>query len=261
MARGLLRPEDEPKPAAPHGAGRDEEDGDVLDSPGTEEAGAPAAEEDAEDKAPTLTATLAAELRAHRTLGLQAELAGRPDLALRVLLHALAGDAFYGRHGDAVASFPAHPPAFAGVAGLADSPVRRRVEEAEAEQRARLPAERRGLWEWLSGQDEAALLRLLAVLVARVVDAGAGDWTAPGDTVAAGVAAAAGLDMRRRWSATPASYLTRVPKAAILAAVREGAARRLAGMRKEPMAEAAAAALRVPDAVAANDAAAPPALA
>lgn len=51
----------------------------------------------------------------------------------------------------------------------------------------------------------------------------------------------------------------------------EDTARRLAGMKKEPMAEAAAAALdgrgwlpaalRVPGAVAANDAAAPPALA
>ncbi|MGG5811661.1 ParB N-terminal domain-containing protein [Falsiroseomonas sp. CW058] len=275
VTRGLVRPEDEPKPAAPHADGRDDEDGEGLDSPGTGEAEAPAAEEDAGDKAPALSAALVAELRAHRTLGLQAELAGRPDLALRVLLHALAGDAFYGRYGDAVASFPAHPPAFAGMAGLADSPARRRVEEAEAEQRGRLPADRRGLWAWLAGQDEASLLRLLAVLVARVADAGAGDWTAPGDTVAAGVASAAGLDMRRWWSATPASYLARVPKAAILAAVREGAgedaARRLAGMKKEPMAEAAAAALdgrgwlpaalRVPGAVAANDDAAPPALA
>ena len=115
VTRGLLRPEDEPKPAAPHADGRDEEDGEGLDSPGTGEAEAPAAEGDAEDKAPALSAALVAELRAHRTLGLQAELAGRPDLALRVLLHALAGDAFYGRYGDAVASFPAHPPAFAGV--------------------------------------------------------------------------------------------------------------------------------------------------
>ncbi|MDT8315442.1 hypothetical protein RQ765_15280 [Roseomonas mucosa] len=134
-----------------------------------------------------------------------------------------------------MASFPAHLPA------SPDSPARRRVGEAEAEQRGRLPADRRGLWEWLAGQDEAAPLRLLAVLVARVADAGAGDWMTPGDIVAAGVAAAVGLDMRRWWSATPASYLARVPKAAILAAVREDAARCLAGMKKEPMAEAAAA--------------------
>ncbi len=157
------------------------------------------------------------------------------------------------------------------MAGLADSPARRRVEEAEAEQRGRLPADRR----WLVGQDEPALLRLLAVLVARVADAGAGDWTAPAGTVAARIAVAAGLDMRRWWSATPASYLARVPKAAILAAVRESAgedaARRLAGMKKDPMVETAAAlldgrgwlpaVLRVPGAVAASDVAAPPALA
>ncbi len=52
------------------------------------------------------------------------------------------------------------------------------------------------------------------------------------------------LDMRRFWQPTVASYLGRVSKALILDAVREGAgagaAKRLEGMKKEPMAEAAA---------------------
>lgn len=53
--------------------------------------------------------------------------------------------------------------------------------------------------------------------------------------------------MRAWWQADRKSYLGRVPKAAILAAVREGAgddaARRIGGAKKDAMAEAAAALL------------------
>jgi hypothetical protein len=57
--------------------------------------------------------------------------------------------------------------------------------------------------------------------------------------IAAQVATAAGLDMRMCWTATKDSYLSRVPKALIVDAVRQGAGMRaagkIAGSKKEVM--------------------------
>ena len=80
---------------------------------------------------------------------------------------------------------------------------------------------------------------LVAVCVGRVSDAGGGDWTDARHT-AAQVAQAAGLDMRQWWTATRDSYLGRVTKAGIMAAVRDGAgesaAHRIEDMKKDAMA-------------------------
>lgn len=103
-----------------------------------------------EDKSPALSTALPGELEAHRTAGLQSALAGQPELALRVLLHALATDAFYARDGDTVARFMPHPPALASTCpGIADSPAHRAVTEAEATWRTCLPGDLAALWPWL----------------------------------------------------------------------------------------------------------------
>ncbi|MBN8901384.1 MAG: DNA-binding protein, partial [Rhodospirillales bacterium] len=251
VERGYVRPEDEaqPEPVTP------DEDGGEADGTGEtgtdEEAGETpiggsvtpirgAAEP--EDKAPALSAALLAELEAHRTAGLQAAIAGQSELAVRVLLHALATDAFYQRHGETVASFHAYPPALASACpDIADSPARQAMMEAENAWRTRLPQEHRSLWGWLQDQDAPTLLGLLAVCVARTVNAGGRTWTTPEGSrcIAAQVATAAGLDMRQCWTATKESYLGRVPKALILDAVREGAgagvAGRIAHAKKEVM--------------------------
>jgi len=203
-----------------------------------------------DDKAPALSGALQAELEAHRTAGLQAALAGQPGLALRVMLHALATDAFYARYADTVARFTSYPPNLAAACpGIADSPARQVLAQAEADWRGRLPEREADLWAWLGEQDTPALLGLLAVCVARTADAGRADWTTPHGArcIQAQAATAAGLDMRQNWTATKEGYLGRVPKALILDAVREGAgtsaAARLAGTKKEVMAADAAALL------------------
>ena len=267
VERGFVRPEDEPKPepAAPTGGG-DGQDGpdeggggtgsDSGDAPVGGGAGGSAwpspvrgftgatVTAPPEDKAPAVSAALQGELEAHRTAGLQAELAGQPELALRVLLHAFATDAFYARYADTVARFTSYPPNLAASCpggGIADSPARRVMADAEAAWRGRLPEREDDLWPWLQGQDTPALLGLLAVCVARTADAGRADWTAPqgAGCIQARVAEAAGLDMRRWWTAMPESYFARVPKALILDAVREGAgstvAHQLRDVRKEVM--------------------------
>ncbi|MFI5268640.1 MAG: hypothetical protein ACHQ7M_14800 [Chloroflexota bacterium] len=163
---------------------------------------------------------------------------------MRVLLHGLATDAFYGCYGETVATFTT---ALATACpGIGDSPARKMLDAAEAEMRGSLPGEHGELWGWLRNQDMPALLALLAVCVARCANAGGADWTEGRGTssVAAQVAQPAGLDMRAWWQPTPESYLGRVPKALILDAVRDGAgepaASRIAGMKKEAMAANAA---------------------
>jgi len=169
---------------------------------------------------------------------------------LRVILHALATDAFYARYADTVARFTSYPPNLAAACpGIADSPARQAVTGAEADWRGQLPEREADLWAWLQEQDTPALLGLLAVCVARTADAGRADWTTPhgAGCIQAQAATAAGLDMRHCWTATKESYLSRVPKALILDAVREGAgssaAARIAATKKEVMAADAAALL------------------
>ncbi len=265
VERGFVRPEDEPKPEpANPAADGDRQDGAEADGTGegSDSGDAPAggdgsstitcgawplpvrggasAVAEPEKEAPALSGALQAELEAHRTAGLQATLAGQPGLALRVMLHALATDAFYARYADTVARFTSYSPNLAAACpGIADSPARQAMVQAEVDWRGRLPEMQPDLWAWLQEQDTPALLGLLAVCVARTADAGRADWTTPhgAGTIHAWVASAAGLDMRQCWTATKEGYLGRVPKALILDAVRDGAgpsaAARIAGTKKQ----------------------------
>jgi len=249
--RGYVRAEDEPQPepvtpdmdgSEGDGIGETEPENDEGETPIGGTVTPIRGEAEAEDKAPALSATLQAELQAHRTAGLQAAIAGQSELAVRVLLHALATDAFYSRYGETVACLHTYPPALASACpGIADSQARQAMVKAEDGWRSRLPREHGALWGWLEAQDATTLLDLLAVCVARTVNAGSRTWTSPagGQCIAAQVATAAGLDMRQNWTATKDSYFGRVPKALILDAVREGAgagvANRIAGSKKEVM--------------------------
>lgn len=272
VERGFVRREDEPRPEPePEADGETDaggaEGGDGEDARDAEEdvergeeaesenehiahAGGGPAASPAEPKTPALTADLDAELSAHRTAALRAEIMRQPDLGLRVLAHGLATATFYGGYPPTVARIA---PPYGGIYGMGgatgDSPARRAIKAAEDEQKAVLPTSHTELWEWLQAQDVPVIHALLAVCIGRVADAQGGDWTDAGGArhVCARAARDAGLDMRRWWSATRASYLGRVTKAGILAAVREGAgddaARRIEDMKKDAMAENAEALL------------------
>ena len=249
VERGFVRPEDEPQPEPvpeeldPADADIGDEDAEVdeHDQDDTDQA-APATspEPDTTDKAPALPFELDAELTGHRTAALRVEIMRRPDLALRVLAHSLATTAFYGPYLATVArlSSPYTTSYTAGAVGT-DSPARLAILAAEDEQHAKLPGQHAALWAWLQSQNVPTLHGLIAVCVGRVADPGKEDWT-DARQGAAQVAVAAGLDMRQWWTATQDSYLGRVTKAGILAAVREGAgeaaAHRIRDMKKEAMA-------------------------
>ena len=259
IERGFVRPEDEapPEPAAETEAGACDAE---QDSTGGEIAGADEGQGDAEqppsvpapepapaDKAPALPGELVDELTAHRTAALRVEIMRQPGLALRVLAHSLATPAFYAPYLATVARLGGfYGTASSTGAVAADSPARLAITAAEDGQRAKLPGDHGALWDWLQDQDVPALHALIAVCVGRMADAGNGDWTGT-CPVAAQVAAAAGLDMRQWWTATQGSYLGRVTKAGILAAVLEGAgmdaAHRIQDMKKDAMASNAEALL------------------
>lgn len=192
------------------------------------------------EKVFALSGELADELTAHRTAALRAEIVRQPDLALRVLAHSLATTAFYAPYLATVARLGSpYATSYGSGAVAADSPARQVVTAAEGEQRAKLPTNHGAFWDWLQAQDVPMLHALIAVCVGRVADGGSGDWTEAGQ-LGAQVAAAAGLDMRQWWTVTQGSYLGRVTKAGILAAVQEGAgtvaAHRIEDMKKEAMA-------------------------
>ena len=254
IERGFIRPEDEPQPEPIPEEPIVEEHDPAEDDTGAEDAEvdgqdvndeqqpayAASPEPAPTDKAPALPFELDAELTGHRTAALRAEIMRQPDLALRVLAHGLATTAFYGPYLATVARLgsPYAASYTAGAVG-ADSPARLAIIAAEDEQRAKLPDDHAALWAWLQGQDVPTLHGLIAVCVGRMADPGKEDWTNARQG-AAQVAVAAGLDMRQWWTSTQDSYLGRVTKAGILAAVREGvgeaAAHRIGDMKKEAMA-------------------------
>ena len=269
VERGYVRPEDEPQPEPePEDeeeieaqAGTAEGDGDDDGDEATEEAedgtvcatcaGSRPRAAPTEARTPALSAELDAELSAHRTAALRVEIMRQPRLALRVLAHSLATATFYGGYLPTVARI-AHPyTASYGIGGssIADSPARLAIKAAEDEQQARLPSDHAELWAWLQDQDVPAIHALLAVCIGRVAEAQGGDWTGEEGArhVSGQAAQRAGLDMREWWTATRESYLSRVTKAGIMEAVREGAgedaARRIEDMKKDAMAENAEALL------------------
>ena len=166
---------------------------------------------------PRLPAKLVDELMAHKTLALRAELATLPDLALRIVVFALAAEATSDqgplspvrvRIDNADVSkltIRAESKASAHYAGLLDA------------WRERLPADTTALWAFIATTDAPTLLDLLAVLAAPAIELRAGR----GEHIAALLCQAADLDMSKWWSATTDSYFDHVRKYVVIDAMME----------------------------------------
>jgi ParB family chromosome partitioning protein len=236
--RGWVRPEDA-LPEAERAADAVESDGDP--------AVAAAEPEEAESEPAGLSEKLVLDLTAHRTAGLRDTLAAQPTLALTVVVHALALQVFYPPYDQ-----PTVLQLRLGVTrlerfapGVGEGPAGRRIAERGEAWAARLPGSARDLWALLIEMSGSDLLDLLAHCASVGVNAvrdphdrRPGAWDH-----AETLATAAGLDMSAVWTATAASYFTRVSKARVLEAVGQGAgeaeAQRIAGLKKTDMAEAA----------------------
>lgn len=183
------------------------------------------------------------ELSAERTAALQEVVAGKPEIALTALLHALVGQLFYSGSSKGCLEFTASavsPDRASEQIGA--SKAAQAFKARHSSWSERLPQQEQ-LWNWLSQLKAPERADLLAVCVASTVNAlhgpaGRGARLDDSDTLAA----EAGLDMKGWWSVTQ-TFLERLTKAEILAAVSEAVstqeARRLEGLKKERMAKKA----------------------
>lgn len=166
---------------------------------------------------PNISAKLLDELMAHKTLALQAEVAGKPDLALRLLVLALASNAQ-----DEFSTFSLL------CVRIDKTDVARRITRCESKApqalaavaaawQESLPTGANALWAFISSAEIETLLELLAVLVAPAIELSPGR----AEGVADAICAAAGLDMSGYWRATPASYFEHIRKDLIIDAIKE----------------------------------------
>ena len=257
IERGFMRPGDEPQPEPSDevvaitadnstpcrdvgGAGTASED-DIVATAAT-------AEPEEDDDGGRLSERLVTELTAHRTLALRAALSRDPDAALLALLHALALGAFYGRVAETCLEIDARSIGLGAFApGLNDAAAGRALDEVHGHWQGLLPRQARELWPALVALDADSRAALLAVCVGRSLNALVQPWDRRAGAIAHAdrLAAHLELDMAGQggWTPTAGSYLGRVTKARILAAVREArgeaAFERIAHLRKPEMAQAA----------------------
>lgn len=192
-------------------------------------------------------------LTAHRVAAIQAEMLLRPDVALAALTAHLAAkllkDGFHRyRGGDDVLTVSAsktHEGLRRESADIAEAEAWKLMEQTRIEWTTRLPADGMALLPWLLGQERATVVELLTFLIAASVTGVDGTERERQSTDA--LAQALGLDMRRWWKASAASYFNHVSKATTLAAVTEAAganaAAPLAGLKKDGAAAGAEQAL------------------
>ena len=260
IERGFIRAEDE-KPEAGDSAGgegssvidgvRINGDGEIIEDGEHDEDGNPASaleteDDDAGDAGKPLSDLLIRDLTSHRTLGLRLALGEQPDMALIAVTHTLAAQTFY--RGVDAACLEIRPTSIylaSHADGIEDTAAGKALADRHAGWAADMPRDVADLWGFIAGLDHASVMALFAHCASLTVNAVKQPWErkphahATADRLATAVA----LDMTAHWTPTVRTYLGRVTKAHILAAVREavsdGAAERIAGLKKTEMAEAA----------------------
>lgn len=266
--RGYVRPEDECEDAdASVGAGgvaRTDAGLDATDDAATAPVPARttitiagADDEEEEDGAiKPLPDRLVMELTAHRTLALRDALALNPHVAMTALLHRLCLDAFLSGSGGKCLQACVQQTSFPVQAETLKESVSATAISARHETwKADMPRDEAGLWDWIDGLNEA----LRGALLAHCVSFGVNALYERGDRYGAGpsqhaiearlreadrLARSVGLDMVEvGWRPTVDNYLSRVPKARILEAVREAkgehAAQLIDHLKKQDMAREA----------------------
>lgn len=209
--------------------------------------GATKAAAKAKDGPAALPDTLMAELTAHRTMALRNALGQQPDIALKAVVHRLAGATFYPNDDRTsclnIAGQSAYLTRYAS--GIEDSEAARQIAARHAAWSQRMPEDSSGLWAFILGLTQEECLALLAVCASVTVDAVATAHRTNNTSLghADQLALAVQLDMREQWTPTAQGYFARVSKDRILEAVREAvspqAAENIASLKKAAMAESA----------------------
>ncbi|HXZ16378.1 MAG TPA: ParB N-terminal domain-containing protein, partial [Roseiarcus sp.] len=246
IERGFIRPEDEPviepEPTADPVHEPTQAAAARVESAEQAVASGPADPEEPDDDGvlKPIPDRLTTELTAHRTLALRWALGEQPDVAFLAALHALVVKLFYRYAVDSCLDLDLRSVSVGerGAYGLGDTELVRALDERHQRWAAALPKEPHDLWQVLTAFDLDSRQALFAHCIAASVNAVYDPYNrrpralAHADTLAA----ALDLDMAATgWRATVETYLGRVTKARILAAVREArgedAARRLDGMK------------------------------
>lgn len=248
IERGFVRLEDEaladPQP---------EDDGVTIDAEPVadeqaEDGDEEAQEVDDEEEEPgkPISDALTRDLSAHRTLALRVALAERPDMAVIALVHTLTAQLFYNyAEAGCLEVRPTATHLGSHADGIEDTPLAARASEAHEAWAERLPRDVADLWAFIVALDDDKRMALLALCVSRTVNALRLPWDRKPRSLqtADRLAGALALDVAKDWTPTVDSYLGRVTKAHIVQAVAEGvsedAARRIADMKKQDMAQTA----------------------
>jgi ParB family transcriptional regulator, chromosome partitioning protein len=245
VMRGLVRDQDRKAIAAVVRSKGAKEHRDSDDA-GDDDESAPAMSVAPERRAPGCSNALTKRFAAHRTMALQAMLAQNATVALALVVHVFVLRTFGADYPRESSMLQVSPQLSANALETAADDLKTSrawlaVQQAKEAWRARL-SEQQGEWHgWLISLPQAELIDLLALCSALTVNAlpGAG---AAGSANA--IASALGLDMADCWEPTAEAYLNHVPKAQIIAALKE-AGPELAGggveaMKKDALVSAAA---------------------
>ncbi len=247
VERGFVRPEDEaPVQVEPEVFDPGEAvSTDAMHDQAFESA--PVETEDEDDAMRPIPDRLMSELTGFRTLALRRAVGERPDIAFLAVLHAFILAAFYRYAQDSclelsvkLVTLTTQPP------GLADSPLATALAERHERFAGMLPREPEDLWAAIGAMTDEIRHGLFAHCVALSINAVREPWNSRPRALAHAdqIAQAVDLDIAAEgWTPTVHSYLGRVTKARIAAAVREakgeGAAERISGFKKAQMADEA----------------------
>ncbi|MBA3677561.1 MAG: ParB N-terminal domain-containing protein [Sphingosinicella sp.] len=252
VERGFVRAEDvalaDPQPEVQAEGDHGGETHEAGDEGGYEQPETEQVTEEAEDEEPgkPISDSLVRDLSAHRTLALRVALGERPDLAVLALTHTLTAQLFYSyAEAGCLEVRPTVTPLGSHADGIEDTPLAARASEAHEAWAERMPRDVTDLWGFVARLDDEKRLALLAHCASRTVNALRLSWDRKPRSLetADKLATALALDMAQDWTPTVDSYLGRVTKAHIAAAVAEGvseeAADRIVDMKKSEMAQAA----------------------
>ncbi len=251
IERGFVRAEDEaladPQPVDAEEEvvdGRPDDSGD--EQPDDEQPEGDQQIEEDEESGKPVSDSLIRDLSAHRTLALRVALGDRPDVAMVALTHTLAAQLFYSyAEAGCLEVRPTATPLGSHADGIEDTPLAARASAAHEAWAERMPRDVADLWSFVAGLDDERRTALLAHCASRTVNALRPPWDRKPRSLqtADRLASALALDVAKDWTPTVDSYLGRVTKAHIIAAVAEGVSEevvsRIADMKKPDMAQAA----------------------
>ncbi|GGC23712.1 ParB/RepB/Spo0J family partition protein [Pseudoduganella buxea] len=159
---------------------------------------------------------LTPDLISHRTAALQAELIDKADIALRYVTYVLVQQVLAAGAATAMAQIQLVRSPLVGTA--ASGPAAKAIAERRSALGALLPSDGKSLLTWMTEQDDATVLQILAYCVATAIDTKRTDAkSSPEFRV---LAQALKLEMRKWWSPTAAHYFKHLTKAKMIEIVR-----------------------------------------